>query len=125
MAEVAFVKETSHTNSAILYFWEAVGDSAVTGTPDTCEPVKIPRMDDVTIYAIGNFSGITSVKLNLAPYEGAYVLATTALAESGGVEIAITSNGAKNVDQGAIWYQPILIGTSDGSTDVDIWLVAK
>ncbi len=116
MAEITPVKFDDHATKCKIWLWETVTSG------DTCAPVKMPYLDDATIYSFGTFSGAASVALHGSPQVENPTLFVALTSNS--LAIAHTAAAASVVDQNATYYKPV-VSAGDGSTDLDIYIVIK
>jgi hypothetical protein len=118
MAVITAVKQTGTENRAVVYLWEAVGQS------DTCSPVKIHQYDDATVSAFGTFGASASIALQGSPEVGSSATLFFPMT-SNETAIALTATAtAKVVDENSVWYKPV-ITNGDGSTDIDVYLMKQ
>lgn len=103
-----------------IYKWEGGTNG---GTPDTFEPIQITPHADVTVFAFGTFGASAAIALHGSPEVVNPPTLFAALSDAAGTVIALGAAGAAVIGPKAAWYKPVLTD-GDGSTDIDIYLVA-
>ena len=132
MANVTPTEICSKTGKVIGYKWAGVADT--TSGVDTCTPVRFDEdIDDLTLSIHGTVGASASVALRIDnDYNGTVgtdnllvnYISGTDVDTTNAISLTTDNTGALILEVGR-YYQPVLTGDTNNTTDIDILLVGK